>query len=248
MQEYSVVDKRVRLLSNAYDKGISGALNTGLDNCTGQYIAYLDHDDIAYPTRLERQYHFMEINRNIGVCGTWMQEFGEGTNRWTFPEDDADIRAISILHSPIANPTAMIRHSVIQSHHIRYKSDFDIAQDYEFWLQLLPHCSFANIPEVLVNYRIHVNNATKIHAEKQYQSWKKALTKYLEPLDINLEDFELRLLYDIKYPNFNSIYKDRKNDVDRLLTKIFEGNAKVLLYPHASLKKLFETKIVSWSQ
>src|SRR5262245_1919419 len=48
-------DPRVRLICHPHNRGIPAARNTGIDAARGDYVAFLDSDDIAYPNRLARQ-------------------------------------------------------------------------------------------------------------------------------------------------------------------------------------------------
>ena len=49
----------VKLLSNRHTKGPSGARNTGLDHATGNFIAFLDADDLWYPDHLQKGIDFL---------------------------------------------------------------------------------------------------------------------------------------------------------------------------------------------
>ena len=49
--------------------GSAQAYNTGLEHATGQYIAIMDHDDIACPDRLEQAVEFLETHPDIDGCG-----------------------------------------------------------------------------------------------------------------------------------------------------------------------------------
>ena len=62
-------DSRIRLISQA-NGGVSSALNKGLQNATGKYIARFDADDICYPNRLEEQYKFMVENPDYVLIGS----------------------------------------------------------------------------------------------------------------------------------------------------------------------------------
>src|SRR5690606_32227529 len=67
-----VRDPRVRLLRRP-PGGTSAALNAGLDEARGEYVARLDHDDLAAPTRLAEQVRFMDRHPWIGGSGTWVR-------------------------------------------------------------------------------------------------------------------------------------------------------------------------------
>lgn len=77
----SFEDKRIRLLLNESNRGIGYTRNKALENSKGKYVAVLDSDDIAYPTRLEKQVHFLENNSDYAAIGSgadvWVEEESE---------------------------------------------------------------------------------------------------------------------------------------------------------------------------
>jgi glycosyltransferase involved in cell wall biosynthesis len=65
----AVSDPRIRIVDRE-NAGIATALNHGIALARGKYIARLDHDDRAKPTRLEKQFRFMEVNPDYAMVGT----------------------------------------------------------------------------------------------------------------------------------------------------------------------------------
>ena len=57
---------------NEENQGLAKSLNTGLGFCDTE-VARMDADDISEPTRLEKQYNFLQKAKNIDVCGTWIK-------------------------------------------------------------------------------------------------------------------------------------------------------------------------------
>ena len=74
-------DKRIKLIRNRINLGLSASLNIGIRASRGKYIARFDSDDISCPERIETQYRFMEENSQIGILGTGyykIDQNGEG--------------------------------------------------------------------------------------------------------------------------------------------------------------------------
>ena len=157
----SLKDPRIRLIHSPERLKLSGALNLGLDHARGDYVARMDADDISHPRRLEIQTRFLEQNPEIGLCGTWIRYFG-GTSHAVLkkPLTHEAIRAFTLLDTPFAHPTVMMRRDLIEHHHLRFDGRYFPTEDFELWTRALGHFKAANLPEILLNYRIHGQSLT----------------------------------------------------------------------------------------
>lgn len=241
-QEIVSTTPNVFLLKNKCAKGISGAINTGIDVASGDLIANMDHDDISLPERLEKQVAIFMKRRNIGICGTWMQEFEEGDSIWRYPTDNNEIKVRAILFAPIANPTSMIRKSVLDKNNLRYRSEYDTAQDYDMWIRLLALTDFAVVPEVLVRYRIHKTNASRQFETKQNQAWHELLTSLLENMGVKPTQSMINALFNMRFSSYPNTDEDRGNLL-KYSQEILEANQTSRFLPQSSLGQLFTDKL-----
>ncbi|WP_418765953.1 glycosyltransferase family 2 protein, partial [Mailhella sp.] len=74
----SYTDPRIVYAVNERNLGISGARNRLLDMAQGEYLAVMDHDDIALPTRFEKQVAFLDAHPEIGIVGSRVDNMGTG--------------------------------------------------------------------------------------------------------------------------------------------------------------------------
>lgn len=154
-------DPRVRAIRQER-LGLVVALNRGLSESRGQFIARLDADDLAQPQRLQRQSEYLDCHPEIGLLGTWAVQIDEqGSSRGflkppTHPEKLAPLltRINPILHSSI-----MVRNKVLEmvGH---YRSAFEGAEDYDLWIRISEVTKIANLPEYLLQYRLHASSVT----------------------------------------------------------------------------------------
>ena len=79
VEEYCNIDTRIRLIKLSQNQGVAGARNTALSQAKGEYIAFLDSDDMWMPRKLDRQYHFMEENDYV-LTYTSYQKYISDTN------------------------------------------------------------------------------------------------------------------------------------------------------------------------
>ena len=153
-------DPRIRLLRNATRLRLAETLNRGLDAAQGEHIARMDADDLCDPDRLSRQTQFLDAQREIGLCGTWARTFGDERRVLRPPLHDEDIRAYALFDNPLVHATVMMRREWLVRHGLRYDGGFYPTEDFEFWQRTLACFPHANLPQVLLRYRVHGGGMT----------------------------------------------------------------------------------------
>lgn len=156
VRDLALGDPRVRVVVNDHAPGLAGALNCGIAQATGEFIARLDSDDLATQNRLANQVRFLEANPEIALCGSWVKTFGdvEGTI-WRLPVSHEDICVWMLFCSSIAHPAVMFRRKAFEDRHLRYDESFHTAEDFDLWSRASETLRFANVPQVLLLYRTH---------------------------------------------------------------------------------------------
>ncbi len=176
----------LRIISLETNAGVAGALNRGLADISSPLIARLDADDMAFPTRLERQVAFMEQRPEVDVCGTWMEMFYEEPDKevriLVKPLEDAQIKTALIQYTALSHPSVMLRKSFIDDVGL-YDVRSDFAEDYELWCRgALLGKRYANMGEVLTRYRQHGNQVGQQKVQLQYDRDMTTKRKYLSAL------------------------------------------------------------------
>ena len=148
------IDERIRCLRSEDNRGLSHALNEGIRESSGQYLARMDDDDISVSTRFEKQYDFLEKYKEYQWIGS-NAELMDGKGVWGLqcvPEipQNEDF----LFNSPYIHPTVMFRREILL-HSGGYSISKDAAQceDYELFMRL--HKGGArgyNIQEPLLQY------------------------------------------------------------------------------------------------
>jgi glycosyltransferase involved in cell wall biosynthesis len=160
-----ISDSRIRYVKNEKNLGIARTRNRGLELARGEYIAFIDSDDISVPQRLEKQVAFMDANPQVGICGGWVQElYPDGTlikgELRQYPAGDAEIREMMYWNCPLWNPSVIMRKAVIDAHGIRHNTEFISASDFDLFVKIGKVSSMANLPEIMHLYRRHENQIT----------------------------------------------------------------------------------------
>jgi GT2 family glycosyltransferase len=155
-------DRRIRVFRQDH-AGLAAALNRGIAAARATYIARLDADDVAYPTRLERQAARLDQRPELGLVGAWAVEIdARGSRRGirTPAEHDETLRETLNRGNPFIHSTVMARTSLLRELG-GYRCAFRCAEDYDLWLRASEVAEVANIPEVLVGYRIHAGSVSR---------------------------------------------------------------------------------------
>lgn len=143
-------DPRVIILTNAENIGLTRSLNRGLHIATGEFIARLDADDIAYPERIEKQLAWMESNPQAGVCGTYAEVQGEVWGS-RVSSDECLIDWLLVDNIFVHSSVMMRRQLILDAG--GYNENYEYAQDYELWARISAATAFGMVREVLVGHR-----------------------------------------------------------------------------------------------
>lgn len=156
IQQYARKDKRIIALRNNRNLKGCATLNKGLALAKGKYIARVDNDDWSYPYRFDKQYSYLEAHPQVGIVGGVMEimnEEGKILGKRKYHISDQEIRKSIFRYSPFSHPLVMIRKSILDKIGY-YNSEYVPADDYELYFRIGKVSKFANLPEVLLKYRI----------------------------------------------------------------------------------------------
>ena len=162
-------DPRVRVL-HLPKGGLTKNLNVGLREARGAYIARMDADDVALPSRLGAQRRLLDEEPGVVAVGCQAMEIdGEGrpTGPWHFPTGDLEIKLDLFRDvTPMVHPGVMFRSRAVIDLG-GYDESFVAAQDRDLWWRLVDRGRFANLPDELLLYRRHGASVTGRKAEEQ---------------------------------------------------------------------------------
>lgn len=167
----SYSDSRIKLISNRSNYGCTFNYHLANNLAKGQYVAHIDDDDVSFPARLQKQVEFMEKNNDISLLGTLIETFGDGKRpSWVFYEESNILEFVMNFYNPICHSSVMYRKSFVDKQSINYDVSKKCAQDYDFYKQIiLKGGKLANLPEVLVKYRMHKNRLTDVKETQNIQ-------------------------------------------------------------------------------
>lgn len=176
IQKYAKKDKRIKVFKNTHNQGIGANRNRLVKLASGKYIAWQDADDISLPTRLAKQYQFMENNPQVGICGAWIQFFNEEGDFAIrkYAAEDSNLRKTVFSYSPVAQPVAILRKEIFKNNNYFYDNTLSPVEDLDMSFKIGERWQFANLQEILLKYRQHSNNSS-LQSKKLKDTIKKTL-------------------------------------------------------------------------
>jgi glycosyltransferase involved in cell wall biosynthesis len=157
---FATHDERIRILAGEH-AGLVACLNRGLEAARGLFVARMDADDVSLPTRFARQLEHLETHPDCTVVGSAylsVDAAGDPIAPIREPLDHAEIDRLHMQGggggARIAHPTVMMRTRAIRDVG-GYREQFPEAQDLDLFLRMAECGRLANLPELLLHYRIH---------------------------------------------------------------------------------------------
>ncbi len=186
-------DPRVHIIRHAKNKGLAAARNTGIRHALGEFIAFIDSDDLWHSEKLARHVQHLDNDSQIGVSfsrSSFIDYDGKFIDFYQMPKLN-DIDAAHLLcRNPVGNGSApVIRRTTLND--IRYQSmstaeryscyfdeTFRQSEDIECWLRIAATTSWKieGLPEPLTYYRLN-HGGLSANLLKQYASWEKMIEK-----------------------------------------------------------------------
>lgn len=157
-----IMDNRLRLEINTVNMGMAASLNKGLLLARGAYIARLDADDIALPNRIKTQFDFMEMNKEVELCGSFAQVISENEDElfvWRQAMTPLEIKWKMLFKNPFIHSAVMFRKETVLRNSIRYEN-LSGTEDYKLWSEILKYGKGVNLDQVLIQYRRHDKSMT----------------------------------------------------------------------------------------
>lgn len=235
-----IKDQRIVIINNDEKLGFAQSLNVGIKKARGKYIARMDDDDISLPSRLEKQYNFLESNPDISILGTAVKQF-MNRNDIFYPESDSEkIRTYTLINNQMFHPTIMLRKEIINKYNLYYDSNYK-TEDAELWSRAVKYVKMSNLKEVLLYYRICDENETQVAAVEVLDSDIRIIGKQLEEnLNLQLSKKELYLICG-RVSNYGPIYnKELLRQKKEIAKKIYNVNKKIGYYNPKYLAEVLE--------
>lgn len=169
VRNFASSDARIRLFHNDRNLGVAKTRNRAIREARGEYIACLDNDDVALPSRFEEQLRFLETHPDHALVASDLEiidEYSRVVAVRVYPHSDGEIQCCLSRMNPIANPASMFRRSVFLELGGAYDESVCPVEDYEFVIRVARRFKIANLEQKLTRYRITATQAKAVQLKK----------------------------------------------------------------------------------
>ncbi|MCI8834383.1 MAG: glycosyltransferase family 2 protein [Ruminococcus sp.] len=153
VKKYVIQDERIKYKKQKKNSGAAAARTEAMKLAQGQYMAFLDSDDVWMPDKLERQLEFMKKNGYVFTCTAYeqMDEQSHSLHKRIKTLEKTDYNRL-LLDCPVGNSTVMYDVSAMGKFEV---PDIRKRNDDALWLQMLKKEQYIwGMPDVLMKYRI----------------------------------------------------------------------------------------------
>lgn len=176
-----IQQERIRYFARA-QRGVSAARNFGVSRAAGNYIAFLDSDDVFLPSKLEKQLQVFRAKPELGFVHCWFSKFSDDGR-------DLGTRDTSRFRGRIY-PDLLLEWSVLMAMPcmLMRKASFEAAggfdehmtwaEDLDLWRRMARQFEVDLVPEPLVKVRVHADS-TSFDKSKAGEGFVRYLDKAL---------------------------------------------------------------------
>lgn len=182
-----LIDPRTKLISQQ-NQGSAAARNTGIAHAQGEYIAFIDADDLWKPTKLEKQVQCLEANPVVGLVSTWVinaDQYGNLTENVLISNVEGNVWKHIIEENLIfCGSVPLVRRCCFETMGV-FDTNLRSAEDWDMWIRISTRYSFAVIKEFLVIYRqlpSSKSNNLQLHLEHRFKVIEKSFASVSDEL------------------------------------------------------------------
>lgn len=192
LKQMAKKDSRIKVIDNEENLKLIKTLNKGITLCSGEYIARMDADDIALPTRIEKEVIFLEEHKDHDIVSTLFYAFpSENPDKKSLhhnPIHHEELCAYMLFKSGICHPAVMIRKRVFTELGLHFGAEYLHVEDYALWSQAIYLTKLANVDEGLLLYRVHKQQISTMHENLQIENKKKVFKIHCKHLGLPQTD------------------------------------------------------------
>ena len=182
------LDERVKYIKSTEQLGLAQNSNEAIGMATGDYVAFLDHDDLLEPDALYEVVKAINLT-DADMVYTDEDKVNEDTTKYFRPYNKPDYNEPLFWSNNYICHFCAIRSSIVKKLG-GFRAEYDGAQDYDLFLRITKETKkIAHVAKVLYHWRVNESSTSGNPFNKEYAkvAGKKALEAHFERMNIPVE-------------------------------------------------------------
>lgn len=189
-EQYSKIDKRIKVIKNSSNMGLTSSLNKAIDLVEGPFICRMDADDISEPFRISDQLFFL-IENDLDLVGGFVNVIDEDNNSLykitNIPTDFHSTAKALRWNNVVPHPCWLGKTEIFRN---KYRS-VPFCEDYDFLVRtVINGYRIGNLNKVILNYRITNSSISRSHLLEQFLTSTVISDKYKNNQFASIDEIE----------------------------------------------------------
>jgi glycosyltransferase involved in cell wall biosynthesis len=179
----SIEDNRVEYVQHEENHGLSASLNTGIEYAQGNYIAFLDDDDIWYPRKLKLQMQRLKEDNQMGLVYTGIEYKTKDERQIakTLPEYQGEVHTQLLARNEIGTLSCILVRSKAIDEITGFDEELTTCSDWDFYIRLTKFFKIGYVKEILVRKQFHSGSVLD-DSKKHIKSRECVIQKHLQDI------------------------------------------------------------------
>lgn len=212
----------IRLIELEKNCGPAKARNIGMENSSGEYVAFLDSDDLFVKEKIETQLLEMKLTGSLFSHTSYIRKgFNAETIMNTAEYTNGMVVPKIICSCGIATPTLMIHEDLYKSSKFRYNTNLKIGEDVCLYLKSLKDIYVLGITKPLTIVNVGENTCA-YNYDKQLEGLKNIINDVINDIELTKYDTEISYLF----KEYIRVVDEKNTFIKTEQEKIFQDEVK----------------------
>ncbi|MCK4827992.1 glycosyltransferase family 2 protein, partial [bacterium] len=180
------------------NRGLSSSRNEAMKLSCGDYIAFIDHDDMWLPHKLETQLSYLQAHPECGFLYSNAYVLQDKKQRLIYPMrttmPQGSVFRTFLIRYPVNLQTVMIKKTLLDGMDHWFDKKLELCEEYDFFLRFLRNAQAAYQKDPLAIYRLHPN----MSSAKKFDKFPDEKTYILDKLSNLISGFDKKYQDEIK--------------------------------------------------